>query len=227
MVNQNGSPETETSRRFRTSRLEEKNRMRRYAPVRTLDEERNKRRPLLAALRLLTGAKRRILLCVDTEEARNPWWVSHPALLFLLSLSFCACAPVAAPAPRPVMVEVPIATPIYCQVPKLQPPILAIADLTPDSAPADTVRSYAASVDVLKSAVQERDTILEACAPPADASAPPISSPPPPASSPTPPALSKEDSKTEPATIQSRLLSTFCAIVSWPKYLFSTEKQIK
>ena len=125
------------------------------------------------------------------------------------------------------MVEVPIATPIYCQVPKLQPPILAIAALTPDSAPADTVRSYAASVDVLKSAVQERDTILEACGPPAGAAAPPISSPPPSASSPTPPALSKEDSKTEPPTIQSRLLTTFCAIISWPKYLFSAEKQIK
>ena len=124
------------------------------------------------------------------------------------------------------MVEVPIATPIYCQVPKLEPPILAISTLTADSPPADTVRSYAASVDVLKSAVQERDTILEACAPPTGASAPPISSPPP-ASASKPPALSKEDSKTAPATIQSRLLSTFCAIVSWPKYLFSAEKRIK
>ena len=71
---------TETSRRFRTSRLEEKNRMRRFAPVRTLDEERNKRRPLLAALKVLTGAKRRIFLRIDTGEARNPWWVSHPDL---------------------------------------------------------------------------------------------------------------------------------------------------
>jgi hypothetical protein len=127
------------------------------------------------------------------------------------------------------MVEVPIATPIYCQVPKLQPPILAIAALTPDSAPADTVRSYAASVDVLKSAVQERDTILEACAPPADASArPPITTPQAttPASSSKPPALSKDDTRAAP-DIQSRLLSTFCAIVSWPKYLFATEKQIK
>ena len=71
---------TETSRRFRTSRLEEKNRMRRYAPVRTFDEEKNERRPLLAALKVLTGAQRRIFLCVDTGEARNPWWVSHPDL---------------------------------------------------------------------------------------------------------------------------------------------------
>jgi hypothetical protein len=126
------------------------------------------------------------------------------------------------------MVEVPIATPIYCQVPKLQPPILAIADLTPDSPPADTVRSYAASVDVLKSAVHERDTILEACAPPAGASAPPIAVPQPstPASASKPPALSKDDTKAAP-DVPSRIVSTFCAIVSWPKYLFSAEKQIK
>ena len=186
---------------------------------------------IISSLKVLTGAQRRILLCVDTGEARNPWWVSHPNLLFFsfaASLSFCACAPVAAPAPRPVMVEVPIATPIYCQVPKLQPPILAIADLTPDSPPADTVRSYAASVDVLKSAVHERDTILEACAPPAGASAPPNAVPQPstPASASKPPPLSKDDTKAAP-DVPSRLVSTFCAIVSWPKYLFSAEKQIK
>ena len=184
---------------------------------------------IISSLKVLTGAQRRILLCVDTGEARNPWWVSHPNLLFLLlPLSLCACAPVAPPAPRPVMVEVPIATPIYCQVPKLQPPILAIADLTPDSPPADTVRSYAASVDVLKSAVHERDTILEACAPPAGASAPPIAGPQPsaPASASKPPALSKDDTKAAP-DVPSRIVSTFCAIVSWPKYLFSAEKQIK
>ena len=188
---------------------------------------------IISSLKVLTGAKRRILSCIDTEEVRNPRWVSHPDLFLicflLLSFCLCACAHVAPPAPRPVMVEVPIATPIYCQVPKLQPPILAIAALTPDSLPADTVRSYAASVDVLKSAVQERDTILEACAPPADASAPPpITTPPPttPASASKPPALSKDDTKAAP-DIQSRLLSTFCAIISWPKYLFSAEKQIK
>ncbi len=70
---------TETQTGFRTSCVK-KNRMRPYGPVRTLDEERNKRRPLLAALKLLTGAKRRILRYVDTGEARNPWWVSHPNL---------------------------------------------------------------------------------------------------------------------------------------------------
>jgi hypothetical protein len=74
---------TETSRRFRTSRLDENKRCGADAPVRTMDEEKNKRRPLLSALEVLTGAKRRILLCVDTGEARNPWWVSHPDLSLL------------------------------------------------------------------------------------------------------------------------------------------------
>src|SRR6266404_3993986 len=185
------------------------------------------RRVLFSSLKVRTGAQRRILLRIDTGEARNPWWVSHPNLFllsFAASFSLSACAPVAPPAPRPLMVEVPIATPIYCQVPKLQPPILAIAALTPDSLPADTVRSYAASVDVLKSAVHERDTILEACASPADASALPITSPLPsvPESSPNPPAQSKES-----VSIPSRIVSTFCELVSWPKYLFPGEKQTK
>ena len=56
-----------------------------------------------------------------------------------------ACARVAAPAPP-----------------------LAIASLAPDSSPADTMRSYVATVMVLKSAVHERDTILRGCAAPAD-----------------------------------------------------------
>ena len=181
-------------------------------PHPTLEDE---RRPLPtqgeainSALKVLTGAERRILLRVDTGEARNPWWVSHPTLLFFfLSFPLCACAPVAPPAPRPVMVEIPIATPIYCQVPKLQPPTLAIAALTADSLPADTVRSYAASVDVLKSAVHERDAILEACAPPEGASAPSLTTSPQP--------NSKDEVKAAPAT-QNGLVSTFCKILSWP-----------
>jgi hypothetical protein len=64
------------------------------------------------------------------------------------------------------MVKIPIATPIYCDVPVLQQPPLAIAMLTADSAPADTIRMYVATVDILKSAVKERDTILKACAAP-------------------------------------------------------------
>ena len=56
-----------------------------------------------------------------------------------------------------MMVQVPV-NPyflgIYCDVPALQQPPLAIAMLTPDSVPADQIRSYAATVDVLKSAVR-------------------------------------------------------------------------
>ena len=44
-------PETETSRRFQTSRREEKDRMRRYAPVRSLNEGIGDR-PLRLLLRL-------------------------------------------------------------------------------------------------------------------------------------------------------------------------------
>ena len=102
-----------------------------------------------------------------TEEARNPRWVSHPNPIFALCFLLSACATVAPPAaPRAITVEIPIATPIYCDVPTLNPPILPIATLTPDYPPADTVRSYAASVDVLKSAVRERDALLQGCAPP-------------------------------------------------------------
>ena len=106
------------------------------------------------------------------EEARNPSppahrCVSHPNPIFALCFLLSACATVAPPAaPRPITVEIPVPTPIYCQVPTLEPPILPIASLTPDSPPADTVRFYAASVDVLKSAVRERDAILQGCAPP-------------------------------------------------------------
>ena len=62
-----------------------------------------------------------------------------------------------------MLVNIPIATPIYCDVPALQSPSLAIASLTADSPPADTIRDYAATVDVLKSAVRERDAILKGC----------------------------------------------------------------
>jgi hypothetical protein len=83
--------------------------------------------------------------------------------ILLLSFVLSACARAVPPAPRPVLVNVPIATPVYCDVPAMQPPPLAIASLTPDSPPADTIRDYAATVDVLKSAVRERDTILKGC----------------------------------------------------------------
>ena len=68
--------------------------------------------------------------------------------------------------------KVPVATPVYCQVAKLNQPALPIAALHPDSAPADTVRAYAATVAILKGAVRQRDLVIEGCAPPVDAGAP-------------------------------------------------------
>jgi hypothetical protein len=91
------------------------------------------------------------------------------AIFFLL---LPGCAHLATPAARPYLVEVPVPTPIYCDVPALPRPALPIATLGAGSAPADTVRSYAATVVVLKAALIQRDSILAGCAPPAPASTP-------------------------------------------------------
>ncbi len=93
------------------------------------------------------------------------------AVLALLLIYAAGCATATPLAPRPVMVEVPVPSPVYCPAAQLNPPALAIAALGPDSPPADTIRSYAASVIVLKSAVKQRDAILQACAAPAEAHA--------------------------------------------------------
>ena len=48
--------------------------------------------------------------------------------------ALAACARVAAPAPpRMVTVNVPVPQTVYCAVPALNPPPLAIASLAPDS----------------------------------------------------------------------------------------------
>ncbi len=76
------------------------------------------------------------------------------------------CARAAAPIAVPMKVSVPIPEPVYCAAAAPPRPALQIASLTPDSAPADTIRAYAASVVVLKAAVVERDQLLQACAAP-------------------------------------------------------------
>ena len=72
--------------------------------------------------------------------------------------------------PRPILtpveVKVPVATPVYCSVAKLDKPALPLSALKADSAPADTMRAYAATVAVLKGAVRERDSMLAGCAAP-------------------------------------------------------------
>jgi hypothetical protein len=67
----------------------------------------------------------------------------------------------------PIEVKVPIATPIYCDVAKLDKPALPLSALKPDSAPADTIRAYAATVAILKGAVTQRDSVIAGCAAPA------------------------------------------------------------
>jgi hypothetical protein len=90
----------------------------------------------------------------------------------LAGLALGGCAPAAAVAPEPVAVQMPVPTPIYCSVPLPAHPALPISALSADSPPADTIRTYAATVVVLKSAVIQRDSLLAACAaPPADANA--------------------------------------------------------
>jgi hypothetical protein len=61
------------------------------------------------------------------------------------------------------MVRVPVPTPVYCNPPEIQRPELPIAHLTLASPPADTIRLYAATVEVLKGAVMQRDTIIDGC----------------------------------------------------------------
>jgi hypothetical protein len=78
-------------------------------------------------------------------------------------LGACSVAPSNPPLPLPVTVDVPVPTPVYCDAPALPKPVLPLATLKPDSAPADTVRAYAASVELLKGAVIERDQDLDGC----------------------------------------------------------------
>ena len=82
------------------------------------------------------------------------------------------CAAQPEPILTPVEVKVPIATPVYCEVSKLDKPTLPIAGLNAASPPADTVRAYAATVALLKGAVEERDLELAGCTDPAASAAP-------------------------------------------------------
>ncbi|MHB8381159.1 MAG: hypothetical protein ACYDC3_02295 [Candidatus Binataceae bacterium] len=76
------------------------------------------------------------------------------------------CARAASPIAVPMRVNIPIPEPVYCAAPAPARPALDIANLTPGSAPADTIRAYAASLVILKAAVVQRDKLLQACAAP-------------------------------------------------------------
>ncbi len=86
-----------------------------------------------------------------------------------ITFSLSGCAGTFTPAPRPVMVNIPVAAPVYCKVPPLAHPALPVAGLSADSPPANTIRSYAATVAILKAAVVQRDRVLAGCAAPAAA----------------------------------------------------------
>lgn len=87
--------------------------------------------------------------------------------MLAIAMFAAGCATPMAPAPEVVTAQVPIATPVYCEVPQLTLPDLPIAALNDSSSPADCVRAYAASIAILKSAVNERQAILDGCAAPA------------------------------------------------------------
>jgi len=100
-------------------------------------------------------------------------------LVVVASISGCA-AEQPQPILTPIEVKVPVATPVYCQVAKLDKPELPISALKTDSAPADTIRAYAATVAILKGAVLQRELAIEGCAAPAggqDATAQPQGAP--------------------------------------------------
>ena len=86
--------------------------------------------------------------------------------LLLVLLAGCASAPPISPIATPVTVKMPVYEPVYCAVPALTKPALPIAQLGANSAPADTVRAYAATVVILKGAVSERDAVIAGCAKP-------------------------------------------------------------
>ena len=107
-------------------------------------------------------------------SGRVVFMVNRFSFAVAMALLIAGCASMPPPILTPVEVKVPVATPVYCDVGKLDKPALPLSALKADSAPADTIRAYAATVAILKGAVQERDSVIAGCAAPA--SSPPASS---------------------------------------------------
>jgi hypothetical protein len=101
-----------------------------------------------------------------SREAAKKSRGTRAMLAMLGAMAAAGCAVGSAPAPvvRPLMVRVPVLHETPCPMPALADPALPIAGLKPASAPADTMRAYAAAVAILKGAVRERDAVLAGCA---------------------------------------------------------------
>lgn len=84
-----------------------------------------------------------------------------------LLLAGCALSPPFFSPATPLEVKVPVYEPVYCTPPAVANPALPIAALSAVSAPADTIRAYAASVVVLKATVRELKSLIEGCEEPA------------------------------------------------------------
>ncbi len=91
---------------------------------------------------------------------RGPGAIAMAAVMGTIAGGGCAAA---RPAPRAIMVRVPVPIEMPCQVAAMPRPAMPIAELGADSAPADTVRAYAATVAILKGAVEQRDQALSGC----------------------------------------------------------------
>jgi hypothetical protein len=89
--------------------------------------------------------------------------------LFPLLLAGCAFSPPFFSPATPIEVKVPVYEPVYCTPPAVKNPALPISGLTAASAPADTIRAYAATLVMLKATVRELDALIEGCEEPAGA----------------------------------------------------------
>lgn len=86
--------------------------------------------------------------------------------LFLALTAGCAVAPPESALVAPVTVKLPVYSPVYCTIPKLERPPLPVAELKSDTPPADTLKAYASTIVILKGAVDERDEVIAGCVKP-------------------------------------------------------------
>lgn len=99
------------------------------------------------------------------------WGLGLAVIVGSLGIIGCATRPAPVP-PAPFTVDVPVPEPVYCSAQAPARPALPISALSESSSPADTIRAYAASVIILKGAVEQLARILAGCTRPPSASAP-------------------------------------------------------